>query len=120
MTGAFSYPRSARILNKKQYNQAFKKGAVVRTPAVVMYARPVQTEAARLGVIISKKSASKAVDRNRFKRLCKNTFRLKRNLLLSKDFVILARPKAKYLSNQELVQCLEQLFDKHLKSPKAV
>jgi ribonuclease P protein component len=119
MMGAFSYPRSARILNKKQYDQAFKKGVAVRSPGLVMYASLNSLDSARLGVITSKKSAVKAVDRNRIKRLSKNTFRLKRNLLLSKDFVILARPKAKYLSNQELVACLNQLFEKHLKSPKA-
>jgi len=118
MTGAFSYPRSARILNKKQYNQVFKKGTRKAIPSLVLYAHPNSQEKARLGIIISKKSATKAVDRNRFKRLSKNTFRLKRNLLLSKDFVILARPKAKYLSNEELVACLNKLLDKHLKSPK--
>jgi ribonuclease P protein component len=116
MKGAFSYPRCARILSKPEYDQVFNKGSVYKTPGLVAYSWKNNSDAARLGVITSKKSAKKAVDRNRIKRLCKNTFRLKRNLLLSKDFVILARPKAKHLSNQELVQCLEQLFDSHLKS----
>lgn len=114
MTGAFSYPRSARIRNKKQYNQVFNKGSVVKSPGFVVYSTLNSLDSARLGIIVSKKSAAKAVDRNRIKRLCKNTFRLKRNLLLSKDFVILARPKAKYLSNEELIACLNTLLDKHL------
>ena len=119
MKGAFTYPRSARILNKREYNQVFNKGSVQKTPGLVVYSFLNSLESSRLGVITSKKSAKKAFDRNRIKRLCKNTFRLKRNLLLSKDFVILARAKAKHLSNQELVQCLEQLLNGHLKLFKA-
>ena len=116
MKGAFSYPRSARILNKKQYNQVFKKGAVIKTPGLVVYACPNHLEKARLGIIVSKKSAVKAVDRNRIKRLTKNAFRLISTNLLAKDFVILARPKAKYLSNQELTICLNSLLKNHLSS----
>jgi ribonuclease P protein component len=116
MKGVFTHPRSARILNKQEYNQVFNKGSVFKTSGLVVYAWTNSLESSRLGIITSKKSAKKAFDRNRIKRLCRNTFRLKRNLLLSKDFVILARPKARYLSNQELVQCLDQLFDNHLKS----
>ena len=118
MRCAVNYPRNVRILNKKQYDIVFKKGAVKRTPAFVFYAYPTEQCFARMGVIISKRSASHAVTRNRVKRICREVFRLKRSLLSSTDFVILARPRAKNMSNNELQTCLHHYLDKHLQASK--
>jgi ribonuclease P protein component len=45
----------------------------------------------RIGIIVSKKVASRAVDRNRIKRLVRETFRQNQWRLGSNDLVVLAR-----------------------------
>ncbi|WP_036604075.1 ribonuclease P protein component [Oxalobacter formigenes] len=46
-----------------------------RTKHFVMYARPNQLESARLGIVVAKRFAHRAVTRNTIKRLCRETFR---------------------------------------------
>jgi len=45
----------------------------------------------RLGLVIAKKNVSRAVDRNRVKRILRESFRLNQGLLPAVDIVILAR-----------------------------
>ena len=47
----------------------------------------------RLGLVISKKNAKKAVLRNRFKRIVRESFRANQKSLKNFDFVVLARPR---------------------------
>ena len=46
-----------------------------RTKHFVLYARPNQLENARLGIVVAKRFAHRAVTRNTIKRLCRETFR---------------------------------------------
>lgn len=58
-----------------------------------MLARSNEMDAARLGLAISKRAAKKAVDRNKLKRLARESFRQQAELPAG-DFVVLARPGA--------------------------
>ncbi len=49
---------------------------------------------ARLGLAISKKQVRRAVDRNRLKRLIRETFRCHKDQLVSVDLVVMARGAA--------------------------
>jgi ribonuclease P protein component len=74
-------------------------------------ARPNDTGAARLGLAISKKAAKRAVDRNRLKRLARETFRL-RLALPPWDFVVLAKPGAAGANGSELRMSLNTHFER--------
>jgi ribonuclease P protein component len=63
----------------------------------------------RLGLAISKRAAKRAVQRNRLKRIARETFRTQSGLA-SMDFVVMAGPTAKDASNGALRASLEAHF----------
>lgn len=66
---------------------------------------------ARLGLIISKKAAPRAVDRNRIKRLVRESFRRQKSLK-SADYVVMAKPSVNQLTNQQVFESLQHLWQR--------
>lgn len=65
---------------------------------------------ARLGMAIAKKRAKRAVDRNRLKRLVRESFRGHRQQLGNIDVVVMNRDSAAAASPAELHKSLERLW----------
>ncbi len=66
----------------------------------------------RIGLIIAKRHVKRAVDRNRIKRLVRESFRHRRAGLPSLDIVVLARPGLGSLDNSEIHRQLDKLWRK--------
>lgn len=79
-------------------------------PYFTVLAGPVRPGQARLGLAISKKQARRAVDRNRLKRVVRETFRQHRARLPGTDIVVLARAAAVGVPRRRLTDSLEQHF----------
>jgi ribonuclease P protein component len=69
---------------------------------------------ARMGLAISKRVSKRAVERNRIKRLARESFRRIRHELPAIDLVIMAREQAAGLPGPELLAELEALWRKLL------
>lgn len=67
-----------------------------------------ETETARLGLVVAKRNARRAVDRNRIKRLVRESFRLHRLELPPLDIVVLARHAARQADNSTLFGSLKR------------
>ena len=61
----------------------------------------------RLGLAVAKKQVRLAVDRNRIKRVIRDSFRCHRQLLVGLDLVVLARKNTAGMSNDQLFSSLE-------------
>ena len=61
----------------------------------------------RLGTAVSIRNAGNAVKRNRIKRLIKESFRQNQGILAGYDLVVMVRPGAASVNNQELYSALE-------------
>jgi ribonuclease P protein component len=105
-----SFPRTARLTTSDHYQRVFAEPTRVSNKAITLLARANENGFPRLGLAISKKCARRAVQRNRIKRLVRESFRMRQNELPAIDIVVLCRPVSVQLSNQELTDGVEQLW----------
>ena len=69
------YGRHQRIIKTDDFSSVFRLRPVHRTEHFVLYLRPNPTGQARLGVVVAKRFAPRAVTRNLIKRLAREIFR---------------------------------------------
>lgn len=72
---------------------------------------------ARLGLAISKRVSKRAVERNRIKRLVRESFRRIRAQLPAVDLLVMAREQANGLPGPELLAEIDRLWKKLISQP---
>ena len=80
------YARIRRIVKTDEFSSVFRLRPVFRTARFVLYARPNESGHARLGVVVAKRLAARAVTRNMIKRLARELFR--KSAWVNSDFII--------------------------------
>ncbi|KZZ62056.1 ribonuclease P protein component, partial [Oleiphilus sp. HI0123] len=78
----------------------------------LMLTRNLNNSDSRLGIIVAKKNVKLAVQRNRIKRLLRESFRTKRSSLPNLDIIVLAKKGADLSSSKECTQELDYLWRK--------
>ncbi len=96
------YPRTARLLKPQAYKQVFECGRKLKRGGVFLYVCPNQSESARLGLAISKRSFASAVVRNRIKRIVRECFRLEQLSLIGWDIVVMVKQLPRETDNASL------------------
>lgn len=117
----FTYPKNERLKSKTTIRLLFSEGkSVSKYPLRLVYRleEANQEEKIKIGVSVSKKYFKKAVDRNYFKRVLRETYRLNKHLLLenleqSYSIMFFYQTKDR-LSYQEINTKTVQLFEKFL------
>lgn len=90
------FPKSRRLLTKRDFETVFREGRKVVRPSLVFYVRPLPEGAEpRVGFAVSRK-VGKAVVRNRVKRRLREIFRLLAPGLRGgpAEVIVIARPGA--------------------------
>lgn len=72
---AHRYSREKRIVKTDEFSSVFRLRPVHRSPHFVLYARPTALPQARLGIVVAKRFAPRAVTRNTIKRVAREVFR---------------------------------------------
>lgn len=86
------FPRQLRLLTAGDYRRVFDSAAFkVHGKGLMALASPNDLGHPRLGLIFSKKNVRRAVDRNRLKRIARDSIRLRQHRLPPVDIVLLAR-----------------------------
>ena len=94
------YPRELRLLTAGDYRRVFETAAFkVHGRGLMALASANALGHPRLGLIFSKKNVRRAVDRNRLKRIVRESIRLQQHRLPAVDIVVLARRGAHELDN---------------------
>lgn len=107
-TARSPFPRSSRLLLAADYARIFARPSKTSDEWFTILARAGVAPAgpARLGLAVSRKSARRAVDRNRIKRLIRESFRETAPTLAGLEFVVMCRPAAVTMDNSRLRESL--------------
>ncbi|MFM9988000.1 ribonuclease P protein component [Flavobacterium sp.] len=120
-----TYPKAEKLKSKTTIDLLFSEGkSVSKYPLRLVYV-PIDLEneeQIKMGVSVSKKYFKKAVDRNYFKRVLRETYRLNKHLLLENSekkygFMFFYQTKDR-LTYQEINEKTIQLFEKFVASIK--
>ena len=102
-----AFPRRLRLLTAGDYRQVFEAAAFKVHGKGLM---PNELGHPRLGLVVSKKNLRRAVDRNRLKRLARESIRLQQHQLPALDIVLLARRGVGELDNATLHRQLHGMW----------
>ncbi|WP_256664841.1 ribonuclease P protein component [Pseudomonas sp. 8AS] len=105
------FGREKRLLTPRQFKTVFDSPSG-KAPGknVLLLARSNDLNHPRLGLVIGKKSVKLSVERNRLKRLIRDSFRHHQELLGGLDIVVVARKGLGDLDNVELHQQFSKLW----------
>ena len=105
-----SFPRHVRLTRPAEFQRVFQQGKRFYEGGVTARATLNEIGFPRLGMAIAKKALRRAHDRNRVRRLIRESFRQHQASLPSTDIVVMCRSDVLTLSNKDLFQQLEGLW----------
>lgn len=104
------FNKKQRLLSASDYKEVFDLNNVkISNSSLLILAKPSSGDQSRLGLVIAKKNIPTAVQRNRVKRVVRETFR-HQEFTVAMDIVFLARNRANQLSTQQLTQLLNSAW----------
>ena len=98
----FCFSPEMKLLTAENYKHVFAKAQRFGNYSFTLLARENELEHPRLGLAISKKSAKRAVDRNRIKRIIRESFRINQHKLPCVDIIAMCKTSAVKLDTQEV------------------
>lgn len=106
----FCFTKRQRLLNSTAYTQVFNDAPIRAShPCFLLLCRSNSIQA-RLGLVIAKKHVKRANQRNRLKRLIRESFRLQQHNIPAIDVIVLARKGADALTNAEVLVIINGLW----------
>ncbi len=112
MSQSFSFPPTLRLKTPADFQKVFSDPVKSTDRYFTLLAINNSSEHPRLGLAIAKKNIKKAVDRNKIKRVARESFRLQQHQLGTIDIVVLARRDAAKTSTVVLTKSLKKHWHK--------
>ncbi len=106
-----SFPRKVRLLKRADFQYVFDQPQSVQARGIRLLARS-GSSGPKLGFVIAKTQIKMAVQRNRIRRLGRESFRLNQRKLDNLHIIIMARGSVAQLSNQEIHAVFDTLWKK--------
>ena len=97
-----------RLHNKSDFDRVYKDARRFADALFAIFVRPNGLPKARLGLSIAARLVGNAVNRNRLKRLIRESFRNHQHELPAVDIVVNARGAARNADNASIVRSLER------------
>lgn len=106
----FSFSSEYRLVSKQDFQSVFAKSRkITRNPWVVLY-RPNLLAHPRIGIMLAKHHVKRAVDRNRLRRVIRESFRHHKDVLKGLDIIILLRSEWSPLAKDTLRDDIDNLW----------
>lgn len=106
----FFFKKKNRLLSTYQFQNVYNRNVRIVRPEFIYLGRINQLKFPRLGISISKRNIKKSHDRNRIKRLIRESFRIQKNKLISMDIVIIAKKDLILKNNKFIIHRLKTLW----------
>ncbi|MEI4269792.1 MAG: ribonuclease P protein component [Candidatus Dasytiphilus stammeri] len=106
----YKFPKKLRLDNDKKFRDVFRNSKSIFITDITILYRTNFLEYPRVGICISKKVIKRAHERNRIKRLIRESFRLHQNYLRSIDFIIIIKKSLINKNNHSILNILKILW----------
>jgi ribonuclease P protein component len=116
----FKFSKSKRLRTPKDFKDVFQKSTRSASVCFSVLSRCTDIAIPRIGIIVAKKTISRAVKRNTIRRMVRESFRFHQQNLAGLDIVVLVRSAVTSQSKTEIRLCLEKHWKElALRSAKA-
>jgi ribonuclease P protein component len=106
----FSFRPEQRLLQAAEFQKVFDGAQYKIHQSGFMLLATHHPTSARLGFVVAKRKVRRAHERNRIKRLARESFRLNQAQLPALDIILMAKSEALNLSNAELYDQLRKAW----------
>ena len=114
----YEFNRESRLLTPGQFQSVFTKPIRFGSSHITILVSQNPDNNNRLGLAIAKKRVKLAVQRNRIKRLIRESFRLNQHDLPHIDIVVMVKSGTDKLDNTQINQQLEKIWRKIIQHHK--
>lgn len=109
--GENTFSRDLRLLTPTHFEYVFSDATPAVSPTLTLLARKNALSHPRIGITVAKKRVRTAVERNRIKRLVRESFRLQTELP-NIDIVVVAKSGIDKQTNEQITKQLAKLWKK--------
>ncbi|MBS3813576.1 ribonuclease P protein component [Candidatus Bipolaricaulota bacterium] len=95
------FPKDNRLLSRRDFSRVYRKGQFLDSDGFVFYILKKEDERPRLGVVTPKKLGN-AVERNRVKRVIRESFRKNKSRFSRLDLIVKPKRRAVFMDNSKL------------------
>lgn len=105
------FPKAERLLKRSEFLRLSSRSRKIHSQHFIILRGETSGLSTRIGITVSRKTGN-AVARNRCKRLIREFFRLNKELFLSSDYNIIAKPGAARLEFMDIVRELKSALQR--------
>jgi ribonuclease P protein component len=105
-----TFPRHVRLTQGSDFQRVFQFGKRLHGQGLTVRVISNQQGFPRLGMAIAKKALRRAHERNRIKRLTRESFRHQQAVLPAVDIVVMCRTEIQAMTNAAIFQQLDGLW----------
>jgi ribonuclease P protein component len=105
-----TFPAQKRLRRKSEFDAAYARGRRFGNGFFAVTASSNDKHGARLGMAVAVRTAGNAVERNRIRRIVRESFRLHQHVLPAVDIVVSARPQARGAPGAQLHASLAAMW----------
>jgi ribonuclease P protein component len=109
---SYTFTRELRLLTPAQFKSVFSNPIKASSAEITLLAIPNSEQHPRLGLTVAKRYVKRANQRNRIKRVIRDSFRLNQHDIPHLDIVVLVRNGVMEMENAEINKLIEKLWRK--------
>ena len=109
---SYTFSRELRLLTPAQFKSVFSNPIKASSAEITLLAIPNSEQHPRLGLTVAKRYVKRANQRNRIKRIIRDSFRLNQHDIPHLDIVVLVRNGVMEMENAEINKLIEKLWRK--------